>query len=102
MEQGKGFWVEFRAKRVPPSTAKPHGIDYSLCLLDPNGKRLVCIDNAHPVPIGRPPARKTSKTNDHAHLRNSIVPYNYTDAETLVTDFWTQVEKVLKEEGVQP
>jgi hypothetical protein len=32
MEQGKGFWVEIHAKRVPPSTVKPHGIDYCLCL----------------------------------------------------------------------
>jgi hypothetical protein len=102
MEQGKGFWVAIHAKRIPPSPAKPHGIDYCLCLLDPNGRRLVCIDNAHPVPVGRPPSRKMSKTNDHLHVRASVAPYPYSDAETLMADFWIQVEKVLKAEGVQP
>jgi Family of unknown function (DUF6516) len=102
MEQGKGFWVEIHAKRVPPSTVKPHGIDYCLCLLNPSGKRLVCFDNAHPVSVGRPPSRKMSKTNDHQHVRRSVTPYAYTDAETLMGDFWAEVDKVSKAEGVQP
>ena len=45
---GGGCWVEFRVKQVPPTEAKPHGIDYSLCLIGPDGGRLVCYDNAHP------------------------------------------------------
>jgi hypothetical protein len=100
MEVGQGFWVELRAKKVPPTPGKPHGIDYSLCLLGPDGRRLVCYDNAHPVSAGRGPARKKSKTGDHRHERTKVKPYDYQDAETLVRDFWTDVERVLKEEGV--
>ena len=100
MEVGHGFWVELRAKKVPPTPDKPHGIDYSLCLLSPDGRRLVCYDNAHPISVGRGPAKKKSKTGDHKHERTKVVPYDYEDAETLVQDFWTDVERVLKEEGV--
>ena len=44
-----GHWVRFRARRVPVSPARPHGIDYSLTLHGPDGERLVGFDNAHPV-----------------------------------------------------
>jgi hypothetical protein len=100
MEVGKGFWVEISAARVRPTPTRPHGIDYSLCLLDPDGTRLVCYDNSHPVCTGRPPSRKKSKTNDHKHDSKSVVPYEYTNAETLMEDFWNDVDRVLKEEGV--
>jgi hypothetical protein len=100
MEVGGGYWVEISAIRVPPTPSKPHGIDYSLCLLDPNGNRLVCYDNSHAVSVGRPPSRRRSTTNDHKHTRHSIKQYEYTDAETLMMDFWKDVEKVLKEEGI--
>jgi hypothetical protein len=100
MELGKGYWAKIQAAEVPATSSKPHGIDYSLCLFAPNGQRLVCIDNSHAVPIGRPPARKMSKTNDHRHVRRVIAPYKYVDAETLMADFWKEVDGVLKEEGV--
>lgn len=29
IDVGSGFWVALRAKRVPRTEAKPHGIDYS-------------------------------------------------------------------------
>lgn len=31
IDVGGGFWVALRAKRVPRTGAKPHGVDYSLC-----------------------------------------------------------------------
>jgi hypothetical protein len=89
-----------RAKRVVASEAKPHGIAYSLVLIAPNDERLVCYDNAHPVKAGRGPGRKKPKAADHRHIRKRIAPYAYTDAETLMQDFWADVERVLKEEGV--
>jgi Family of unknown function (DUF6516) len=99
MEVGGGYWVEFNVTQVEPSKPKPHGIDYSLCLLDPNGKRLVCYDNAHPVPIRRRRKPK-SKTNDHVHSGRKVKPYPYVDPERLMDDFWTDVDKVLKERGI--
>ena len=96
MEVGGGHWVALRVKRVPVSAAKPHGIDYSLALIGPKDERLVCYDNAHPVRTGR----KKPKARDHRHVRDRARPYAYSDAETLMRDFWTDVERILKEEGV--
>jgi hypothetical protein len=100
MEMGKGYWVKIHAAEVPPTHERPHGVDYSLCLLDPNGDRLVCYDNSHAISVGRPPSRRRSKTNDHKHHRGTIKLYDYISAETLLVDFWNDVERVLKEEGV--
>jgi hypothetical protein len=43
-----GHWIRFVVARVPVSPEKPHGLDYSLTLHDPND-RLVGLDNVHPV-----------------------------------------------------
>jgi hypothetical protein len=98
MEVGQGYWVELRVKQVPVSEAKPHGIDYSLCLLGPDGTRLVCYDNAHAVKRKR--GQKRARTSDHRHVRTIVKSYDYSNAETLMQDFWTDVERILKEEGV--
>jgi hypothetical protein len=100
MEVGGGYWVEIRARRVPPTAAKPHGIDYALSLFSADGKRLVGYDNAHPVATARAPSRKKRETRDHRHVRTTTKPYAYADAETLLQDFWTDVERILKEEGI--
>jgi len=90
-----GHWVKFVVTRVPVSPEKPHGLDYSLTLHGPSGERLVGFDNAHPV--GR---RKKSEPQDHRHRLQTVKPYAYEDAGTLLADFWAQVDAVLKERGV--
>jgi hypothetical protein len=77
-----GHWVRFVVTPVPVSPEKPHGIDYSLTLHGPEGERLVGFDNAHPV------ARQKRD--------------EYRDAATLLADFWTTVDAVLRERGVIP
>lgn len=49
------FWVKFEVKRVPVTSERPHGLDYSLTLHDGNGKRLLGFDNSHPVREGTGP-----------------------------------------------
>jgi len=100
MEVGGGFWVALRAKRVTVSERAPHGVAYSLALIGPRNERVVCYDNAHPVKAGRGPGGKKPATADHRHVRTRMEPYAYRDAETLMRDFWTDVERVLKEEGI--
>ena len=90
-----GFWVKFVVTRVPASPEKPHGLDYSLTLHGPSGERLVGFDNAHPV--GR---RKKGEPQDHRHRLQTVKPYDYQDAFTLLADFWLAVDAVLKERGV--
>jgi hypothetical protein len=92
-----GHWVRFVVTRVPATTEKPHGLDYSLTLHGRDGERLVGFDNAHAV--GKP---KRGEPQDHRHRIRTVKPYDYSDAATLLADFWTEVDAVLKEKGVQP
>jgi hypothetical protein len=58
---------------------------------------LVGFDNAHPV--GR---QKRGEPQDHRHGLGTIKAYEYRDAATLLGDFWTTVDAVLRERGVIP
>ncbi|MDE0152500.1 MAG: DUF6516 family protein [Gammaproteobacteria bacterium] len=90
-------WVKFRVRRVPPTQDRPHGIDYSLTLHGAKGERLVGFDNAHPVRSISGPSGRRQKTYDHKHRHRTIRPYQYQDAATLLADFWTEVDAVLRE-----
>jgi hypothetical protein len=90
-----GHWVRFVVTQVPTTPVKPHGLDYSLTLHGRDGKRLVGFDNAHPVK-----GRKRGDPQDHRHRIRTVRPYDYSDAATLLADFWTEVDAVLKEKGV--
>jgi hypothetical protein len=92
-----GHWVRFVVTRVPVSSEKPRGIDYSLTLHGPDGERLVGFDNAHPVA-----RQKRGEPQDHRHRLRRIRPYEYQDAATLLADFWETVDAVLRERGVIP
>jgi hypothetical protein len=92
-----GYWVRFVVTQVPPTPEKPHGLDYSLTLHGRNGERLVGFDNAHSV--GK---QKHGNPRDHRHRIRTVKPYDYSEAATLLADFWTEVDAVLKERGVRP
>jgi hypothetical protein len=92
-----GHWVQFVVTQVPSTPAKPHGLDYSLTLHGPGGERLVGFDNAHPVE-----RHKRGEPQDHRHRIQTVRPYDYSDAATLLADFWTEVDAVLKEKGGLP
>ena len=100
-EMGAGYWVKIDAQRVPPDAGRPHGIGYSLTLHSPVGERLLGYDNAHGVPSRVGCAERITTAFDHTHWRKHALPYGYSDAPTLLVDFWGDVEKILKEEGVQ-
>jgi len=40
-------------------------------------------------------AKKNSKQYDHKHLGDKVQPYNFTDANALVVDFWKEVDKLV-------
>ncbi len=95
-------WVRFSVRRVPTTPEKPHGLDYSLSLHDEAGERLVGFDNAHPVRRSAGPGGRAHQRHDHRHRLRTVRPYDYRDAATLLADFWTEVDAVLKERGVSP
>jgi hypothetical protein len=92
-----GYWVRFVVTQVPATPEKPHGLDYSLTLHGRNGERLVGFDNAHPVE-----KQRRGDPQDHRHRIRTVRPYDYSDAATLLADFWMEVDAVLKEKGVRP
>ena len=91
------YRVRFVVTPVPVSPEKPHGIDYSLTLHGPDGERLVGLDNGHPVT-----RQKRGEPQDQRHRLRTIRAYEYRDAATLLADFWTMVDAVLRERGVIP
>jgi Family of unknown function (DUF6516) len=94
VDEKGGHWVKFVVRRVPVTSQRPHGLDYSLTLHDATGERLVGFDNAHSVPRSRADAK------DHKHRFSTVKPYAYTDAATLLEDFWSEVDNVLRNRGV--
>ncbi len=94
------YWVYFRVRRVLRTPDKPHGLQYSMTLHGPEGKRLVGFDNAHPVRGTSGPGGRGTARHDHRHRHGSTRAYRYKDAATLLADFWKEVEAVLKDRGV--
>jgi len=97
-----GFWVKFEARRVVPTAERPHGLDYSLTLHDSDGERLLGFDNAHAIREGSGPGARTRIEYDHKHKGERVRFYEYTDAVTLLTDFWAEVNRILQERGMTP
>ena len=97
-----GYWVKFRVRKLLPTQEKPHGLDYSLTLHDSANQRLLGFDNAHPVREGSGPGASTRIEYDHKHRGERIRFYDYQDAVTLLTDFWTEVDLILKERSTAP
>ena len=98
----RGYWLKFEIKRVPSTPERPHGLDYSLTLHDPTGRRLIGFDNAHAVPVQGARFKPRSIAVDHWHRteRDSGKPYTFMDAATLIDDFFDEVERVLVERGI--
>ncbi len=96
------LWVRFEVKQVPATAAKPHGLDYSLTLQDARGRQLLGFDNAHSIREGSGPGTKTRIQYDHRHKGQRVRFYDYKDAATLLTDFWTEVDLILKERKATP
>ena len=94
------YWVRFSVSRANFSAERPHGLNYSLTLHGPGGHRLVGFDNAHPVRESHGPGGKSRGSLDHKHRMETVRPYWFKDAATLLADFWAEVDKLLKERGV--
>jgi hypothetical protein len=102
-EVGGGCWISVKAFRVEPDESRPHGINYSLTLHRPAGRRLLGYDNAHPPKIGAGPAQKSRRKGrgcDHRHFRERLTWYDFESSEKLIEDFWRDVHTILEEEGV--
>lgn len=96
------YYTKFEIRRVRATSERPHGLRYSFTLHDPQGMRLVGYDNAHRVPAKGSRFKAQPAEADHWHRTESDpgTPYRFTDAETLLEDFFNDVERVLAGRGV--
>jgi hypothetical protein len=100
LEQEGGYWIKIEARRVPTSDHAQYGIRYSLTLHDKYGTRVLGYDNAHAV---KPPKKfkfaGRRLTYDHRHRTASEkgVPYAFESASRLLEDFFSEVDRVIKE-----
>ena len=94
------YWVRFSVRQVPFTPDRPHRLNYSLTLHGPDGNRLVGFHNAHAVRELHGPGGKSRGPLDHRHRMETVRPYRFKDAATLLEDFWAEVDKLLTEKGV--
>jgi hypothetical protein len=55
-------------------------------------------DNSHVIGSGR----RRSKTYDHRHYEKTLKPYQFQSAAMLLEDFWTDVDRILRNRGITP
>jgi hypothetical protein len=98
----KGYWIKFNITRIQMTTRRPRGLSYSFTLHAPDGTRLVGFDNAHDVPARGSRFKRRAEANDHWHRtrKDPGRPYVFKGAETLIDDFFDEVERVLRERGI--
>jgi hypothetical protein len=98
----EGYFVKFEIRRVEPTTERPHGLRYSLTLHDPEGQRLIGFDNAHAVEAVGSRFKERPVEADHWHRTEDDEgrPYAFTDAATLIFDFFAEVERALNTRGI--
>ena len=92
-----GHWVRFVVTRVPTSPEKPHGLDGPA---DAAWAGWRAVGRLRQRPSGG--GQKRGEPQDHRHRLWTIRAYEYRDAATLIADFWTTVDAVLRERGVIP
>jgi len=98
----EGYYAKFEIKRVEVTPERPHGLRYSLTLHDPEGQRLIGFDNAHAVEAMGSRFKEPPVEVDHWHRTKNDRgrPYAFTDAATLIRDFFAEVQRVLTASGV--
>lgn len=89
-----GHCAKFVVTGVPVTPDKPHDLDYSLTLHGPRANGW----SASITPIRSAEAGAASVWTI-GHRLQTVRPYAYEDAATLLADFWQAVEAVLKERG---
>lgn len=96
-----GHWIKFEVRRVKPTAERPHGLRYSFTLHDPQGNRLIGFDNAHAADSRRRSFKTKPAAADHWHRtpEDAGRPYRFKDADTLIADFFSEVRRVLTEQG---
>ena len=82
--ESNGDIIEMKIWKVPYSKERPHELKYSLVYIR-EGKRIIGYDNAE----GK---------GYHKHYRSAEHVYHFKDIDTLIEDFYSDVEKIKRGE----
>lgn len=98
-DQADGYWIKIEVTQATPGVHIPHGIRYSLTLHDRYGTRLLGYANAHGIksPKKRYSGGRLAYDHRHRHSRDKDVAYEFVDAGQLRSDFFNEIDRVLKE-----
>lgn len=101
VQNDAGYWVKMEVSSVDVTAERPHGIRYSLTLHAPDNTRLIGFDNAHSVrPVGsrfKHAGKRFPYDHRHRHALDEGVLYEFDTAYQLVSAFYAEVDRVLKE-----
>jgi outer membrane receptor for Fe3+-dicitrate len=101
VQNDAGYWVKMEVSSVDVTAERTHGIRYSLTLHAPGNTRLIGFDNAHSVkPVGsrfKHAGKKFPYDHRHRHALDEGMLYEFDTAYQLVSDFYAEVDRVLKE-----
>jgi outer membrane receptor for Fe3+-dicitrate len=101
VQNDAGYWVKMEVSSVDVTAERPYGIRYSLTLHAPDNTRLIGFDNAHSVrPAGsrfKHAGKRFPYDHRHRHALDEGVLYEFDTAYQLVSDFYAEVDRVLKE-----
>ncbi|MEO8715812.1 MAG: DUF6516 family protein [Acetobacteraceae bacterium] len=90
-----GWCIRLRVWEVPSTHARPHGLRYSFTLHDMDMARLLGFDNAHGI------SRRQAYDHRHPFRRPAtLVRCDYVGADELICDFFDEIEKACRSEGV--
>jgi hypothetical protein len=81
---GGRYLQEVRISTFAPSADLPEGVRYSLCLVDLQSGEVVLLYDVH------------RGKSHHRHLRGEESSYNFVDEETLLDNFFRDVELILE------
>jgi hypothetical protein len=100
VQEDEEHWIKIEAKRVAVTADRPHGIKYSLTLHRADGERVIGFDNAHAVPPTgshfKHAAKQYPYDHRHRHPQDTGLLYEFNTAYQLLSDFYAEVDKVLK------
>ncbi len=95
-----GHYLKFEAWKVEVSKEVPHGIRYNLTLHSNHNKRIIGFDNAHAVKSrkkGKFKGRIVAYDHQHKSAFDKGTSYAFSSAQQLLEDFFTEVNRILKE-----
>ncbi len=93
-----GYWYKIEVSKVEPTKERPHGIRYNLTLHDNYNQRILGFDNAHAVKAkkhGYYTGTIVSYDHVHRYIKDKGVPYEFENAQQLLTDFLNEVNSIL-------